>query len=66
MIKPKVIVTRRWPAAVEAALAESFDVAFNRSDRALTRPELREAMGCADAVLPTVTDRLDSECCPYS
>ena len=60
MIKPKVIVTRRWPAAVEAALAESFDVSFNRSDRALSAPELREAMVCADAVLPTVTDRLDS------
>ena len=60
MFKPKIIVTRRWPAAVEAALAESFDVAFNRNDRALTAGELREAMTCADAVLPTVTDRLDS------
>ena len=60
MIKPKVVVTRRWPAAVEAALAESFDVTFNRDDRALTAKELQDAVVGADAVLPTVTDRIDA------
>jgi len=60
MIKPKVVVTRRWPAAVEAALAERFDVTFNRTDRALTACELKSAMLTADAVLPTVTDRIDA------
>ena len=60
MTKPKVVVTRRWPASVEAALAERFDVTFNPGDRALTPYELREAMLTADAVLPTVTDRIDA------
>lgn len=60
MNKPKIVVTRRWPAAVEAALSEKFDVTFNRGDRALTPYELRDAMLNADAVLPTVTDRIDA------
>ena len=59
MIKPKVIVTRRWPAAVEAALFSDFDVTFNRSDRALSVPSCGTPIHCADAVLPTVTDRID-------
>lgn len=58
--KPKVVVTRRWPAAVEAALAENFDVTLNPGDRPLTPYELRQAMLTADAVLPTVTDRIDA------
>ncbi len=58
--KPKVVVTRRWPAAVEAALAERFDVTFNSGDRPLTPCELRNAILNADAVLPTATDRIDA------
>ncbi len=61
MDKPKVVVTRRWPEAVEAALREDFDVVFNESDRAMTSEELRQAMQTADAVLPTVTDKIDAE-----
>lgn len=60
MFKPKVVVTRRWPEAVEAALVEDFDVTFNKRDRALTSTELKEAVHFADAVLPTVTDRIDA------
>ncbi len=60
MIKPKVVITRRWPKAVEAALVEDFDVTFNRQDRALTADELKDAVHFADAVLPTVTDRIDA------
>lgn len=60
MVKPKVVVTRRWPEAVEAVLAEQFDATFNRRDRALTPAELRQAVLSADAVLPTVTDRIDA------
>lgn len=59
--KPSVLVTRRWPDAVEARLAENFDAEFNRADRALTQLELREAMGRYDAILPTVTDRIGAE-----
>jgi glyoxylate reductase len=51
-------VTRRWPQAVETKMAEVFDLTLNTSDRPLTEPELKDALGQYDAVLPTVTDRL--------
>lgn len=61
MQKPSVLVTRRWPAAVERRLSETYNVAFNRADRPLTAPEFREAIAKYDAVLPTVTDKIGAE-----
>ncbi|MCV2866956.1 NAD(P)-dependent oxidoreductase, partial [Albidovulum sediminicola] len=61
MAKPKVLVTRRWPAAVEAKMAEVFDLTLNRDDRPLSTDDLRGALGDYDAVLPTVTDRLPAQ-----
>jgi glyoxylate reductase len=58
MIKPKVLVTRRWPAAVEAQLSEKFDVVLNRGDVPLMTHEFRQAFLDYDAVLPTVTDKI--------
>jgi lactate dehydrogenase-like 2-hydroxyacid dehydrogenase len=58
MTRPKVLVTRRWPAAVETQMAESFDLDLNRADTPLTEADLRDAMTRYDAILPTVTDRL--------
>jgi len=58
MVKPSVLVTRRWPEAVEAQLAQNYDVELNRSDRPLTADEFREAILRYDAVLPTVTDKI--------
>lgn len=58
MTRPKIFVTRRWPEAVEAVLAERFDAVFNESDRPLSPSDFTEAFAAADAVLPTVTDRL--------
>ena len=58
MFKPKVLVTRRWPAAVEAALGEKFDVVLNRGDVPLFSHEFRQAFLDYDAVLPTVTDQI--------
>jgi lactate dehydrogenase-like 2-hydroxyacid dehydrogenase len=58
MVKPRVLVTRRWPGAVETRLAEDFDVRLNVSDRPLASEDLRAAMREYDAVLPTVTDML--------
>lgn len=58
MTKPSVLVSRRWPAAVEAKLAAEFNVEFNRADRPLQPCEFREAIAKYDAVLPTVTDYL--------
>ena len=59
MKKPRVVLTRRWPAAVEAALSARFDAVFNASDRALDADALRAALRSADALCPTVSDRLD-------
>ena len=61
MSKPKVIVTRRWPEQVETRLAEVFDVRLNESDRPMSQDELRAAFAQADAVFPTVSDRIDAD-----
>ncbi len=61
MSKPKVIVTRRWPEAVETQLREHFDVQLNEDDRPLSKQALKDALGSADALFPTVTDPIDAE-----
>jgi lactate dehydrogenase-like 2-hydroxyacid dehydrogenase len=53
-----VVVTRRVPALVEAQLASEFDARLNPDDHAFSAAELTAALGSADALLPTVTDRL--------
>lgn len=59
--KPLAIVTRRWPAAVEARLADAFDVRLNADDHPLSADELRTALAEADALCATVTDDLSAE-----
>lgn len=61
MIKPSVLVTRRWPEAVEARLMDHYEVTLNRADRPLTPTDFREALQRFDAVLPTVTDKIGAE-----
>lgn len=59
-MRPIVIVTRRLPDPVEARLAARFDVRLNTEDRPLDFDGLVDAMTSADAVLCTVTDRIDA------
>lgn len=54
----RVLVTRRWPAAVEARLSETFDTVLNTKDKPLSEEELRDALKSYDAILPTVTDKI--------
>ena len=61
MSKLKVIVSRAWPAEVEATLKEKYDVQLNENDVAMTKDEMKEALGNCDAFLPTVTDPVDAE-----
>ena len=61
MSKPKAIVTRRWPEEVEARLSELFDVQLNADDQPMDREALKAALGSADTLLPTVTDRIDAD-----
>ncbi len=56
--RPRILLTRRWPAPVEDRLAERYDVTRNASDVPLDAPALAAAMRDHDAVCPTVTDRL--------
>ncbi|MCB1386202.1 MAG: D-glycerate dehydrogenase [Nitratireductor sp.] len=57
--KPKVIVTRRLPEAVEARMAELFEATFNGDDIPFSRAQLIEAVRTAECLVPTVTDRID-------
>ena len=61
MSKLKVIVSRAWPAEVEATLKEKYDVQLNENDVAMTKDEMKAALGECDAFLPTVTDPVDAE-----
>jgi len=59
--KPKVIVTRKWPQAVEEKLKEVFDVQINETDKPMSTGQLQEALRTADAVCPTVSDNISAE-----
>ena len=61
MTRPKVIVTRRWHEDVERVLSERFDTTLNEDDHPMTTAELQSALQNADAVLPTVSDRVNAE-----
>lgn len=63
-MKPRVIVTRRWPAAVEQILAERFDTTFNQGDAPLGPTEFKAAFLNFDAILPTVSDKLPASVFP--
>lgn len=58
--RPRIIVTRRLPGLVERRLTDGFDARLNRDDHPFTADELRQALGGADGVLCTVTDRIDA------
>ena len=57
---PRVIVTRRLPEPVERLLAAEFDARLNRTDQPSSPETLATALRDADAVLCTITDRLDA------
>lgn len=59
MAKPKIIVTRRLPPAVEDRLKDIFTVAFNTTDKPLGRTKLLQAMTSADGILTTLGDDMD-------
>lgn len=61
MAKPKVLITRKWPEAAEAKAKELFDVVLNSDDHPMSTAELQEALKTADAVCPTVSDKISAE-----
>jgi len=56
--KPKVLITRRWPEAVEKAMSASFDVTLNTDDTPMTAEQLQQALQEYDAICPCVTDSM--------
>lgn len=59
--KPKVFITRKWPASVEEKLKSRYNVTLNESDRALTANEFKQALQDYDAVCPTVCDTFPAD-----
>ena len=57
--KPKVVVTRKLPAPIEARMGELFDVRLNPDDQPMTPAALIAAVAEADVLVPTITDRID-------
>ncbi|MFB0613129.1 2-hydroxyacid dehydrogenase [Aurantiacibacter poecillastricola] len=57
----RVLVTRRWPEAVECALGERWDIVVNRDDTPMTQVGLAKAMEEFDVLAPTVSDRINEE-----
>lgn len=61
MQKPKVLITRRWPAQVEAKLQSLFDTTLNLDDHPFSATELKSALQDYDAVCPSVCDSLTAD-----
>lgn len=59
--RPTVVVTRKLPDAVEAAVSAKYDVRLNRTDVALTAEQMAQVLRTTDIVLCTVTDKLRAE-----
>ena len=59
--RPFVIVTRKLPDPIETRMMELFVCRLNLDDKPLGKHELIAAVGQADVLVPTVTDRIDAE-----
>ena len=58
--KPRVIVTRKLPDAIETRMMELFEVCLNLNDKPMSQEDIAAAMQEADVLVPTVTDRIDA------
>lgn len=59
--RPFVIVTRKLPDLIETRMMELFSCRLNLDDTPLSKAELMAAIGQAEVLVPTVTDRIDDE-----
>jgi len=58
--KPKVVVTRKLPDAVETRMRELFDTELKLDDAPMSAADLAAAMSRAEVLACTITDRLDA------
>jgi lactate dehydrogenase-like 2-hydroxyacid dehydrogenase len=61
MPRPSVLLTRRWPAEVEAYLAQHYRLTLRDPDTPMPRKELEDALAAHDALCPTVSDIIDAD-----
>jgi glyoxylate reductase len=59
--RPFVIVTRKLPDPIETRMMELFSCRLNLGDKPFSKAELMAAIGQAEVLVPTVTDRIDAE-----
>ncbi len=59
--KPRVVLTRKLPDAIETRMMERFDVQLNVDDKPMGHKALMEAVQSADVLVPTITDRITAE-----
>jgi len=59
--RPRVVITRKIPAACEEDAVKHFDATINREDVPLSVDQLKEALRTADGLLPTVTDKVTAD-----
>jgi lactate dehydrogenase-like 2-hydroxyacid dehydrogenase len=57
----EVLITRRWPDAVERRFRETFATTLNDADRSLGADGLAAALSRYDVLCPTVTDRITAD-----
>ena len=60
MARPKILLTRRWPEAVERRLAERYEASVNTGDQPMNADQLGAALRNHDAFCPTVSDVIDA------
>lgn len=59
--KPKILVTRRLPASIEARMATLFETDVNEADVALSGADILDGLAGKDVLVSTITDRIDAE-----
>ena len=61
MSRPKILVTRKLPVAVETRLRQDYQPELNESDKIYGQEEVIARAADADALLVTVTDKIDHD-----
>jgi glyoxylate reductase len=59
--RPLVVITRKLPERVETRMRELFDAELNIDDVPMSPAALAEAVKRADVLVPTITDKIDSD-----
>jgi glyoxylate reductase len=59
--RPKILVTRRLPEAVEERMTALFEAQFNQSDAPYSADALIGALADRDVLVSSITDRIDAD-----